>query len=100
MSIKKAVALFEIGNIKNDLAYVKSKFGIITQSVLKLENVIEKNWGLKSMFIMLDILNDNNLDEDFSNLTLWEGIHSVMYKLYCSDTFNVNGLYKAILKGF
>jgi len=43
MSIKKAVALFEIGNIKNDLAYVKSKFGIITQSVLKLENVIEKN---------------------------------------------------------
>ena len=34
-SIKNAIALFENRTIQNDLAYIKSNFGFITQSILK-----------------------------------------------------------------
>lgn len=37
-SIRNAIALFENKDIKNDLAYIKSNFGFITQSILKLKN--------------------------------------------------------------
>jgi len=104
-STKNAIALFENRNIQNDLAYIKSNFGFITQSILKLENasllldenleiventksklsqnkgpisekinekyknVLEKNTGLKAMSTIRNILNGNNVDEDFPNLT-------------------------------
>ncbi|KAL4149936.1 hypothetical protein QTP88_003787 [Uroleucon formosanum] len=45
-SIKNAIALFENRIIQNDLAYIKSNFGFITQSILKLENaslLLDKN---------------------------------------------------------
>ncbi|KAL4091427.1 hypothetical protein QTP88_026119 [Uroleucon formosanum] len=104
-SIKNAIALFENRNIQNDLAYIKSNLGFITESILKLENaslllydnleiventksklgqnkgpivekinkkyknVLEKNTGLKAMSTTRNILNGQNINEDFLNLT-------------------------------
>ena len=36
--MKNAITLFENRTIQNDLAYIKSNFSFITQSILKLEN--------------------------------------------------------------
>lgn len=92
-------------SIKYNLPSIKSNFGFITQTILKLENasfsldeslesvkntklkldqnkgtivekinkklknVSEKNTRLKSIFMIRNILYDNNLDGDFPNLT-------------------------------
>lgn len=37
-SIKKAKELFDNQNLKNDLAYIKSNFGFLSQVIIKLQN--------------------------------------------------------------
>lgn len=133
-SIKNAIALFENRTIQNDLAYIKSNFGFITQSILKLENasllldenleiventisklgqnkgpiaekidkkyknVLEKNTGLKAMSTIHNILNGNNVDEDFPNLTPGEVTKFRYAKITSCDVERSFSKYKNILR--
>jgi hypothetical protein len=132
--IKNAIVLFENRTIQNDLAYIKSNFGFITQSILKLENasllldenleiventksklgqnkgpiaekfdkkykkVLEKNIGLKALSTIRNILNGNNVDKDFPNLSPGEVTKFRYAKITSCDVEQNFSKYKNILR--
>ncbi|KAL4085052.1 hypothetical protein QTP88_027890 [Uroleucon formosanum] len=118
----------------SNLYDIKSNFGFITQSILKLENatllldenleiventksklgqnkgpiaekidkkyknVLEKNIGLKAMSTIGNILNGNNVDEDFPNLTPGEVTKFRYAKITSCDVERSFSKYKNILR--
>ncbi|CAI6351812.1 unnamed protein product [Macrosiphum euphorbiae] len=64
----------------------------------KLKNVLEKNTRLKSMFRISNILNGNNLGDDFPNITPGE-VTKFKYEKYTScDVERSFSKYKNVLK--